>query len=489
MTALLDESCSLACPPRYTTSRSPERPTLGGRVGEIAAMLKTPLMPWQQHVADVALEVDPDTSRLAYREIRLTVPRQSGKTTLMLAVMVHRALGFGQRQRITYTAQTRLKARQKWEDEHVVTLEASPLRSLFTIRRQIGQEAIRWRNGSLHGLEAPSDDAAHGDVLDLGAIDEAFAQEDDRVEQGMKPAMITRVSPQLWIFSTAGTHKSVYLREKVESGRLAAEAGIDSGVAYFEWSAPADADPGDPATWYGCMPALGRTAREEAVRADYQSMKLPEFRRAYLNQWPDEAPDEWIVVGRDAWMALHDPRSEIAPGSPVAFAADITPDRAFGAIAAAGRRADGLLHVETTDDPKQGTSWMAPRLIELAAKYRPCAVVVDGAGEAGSLIAPLEAAGVEVVKPTLRDATQACGQFFEMVTESAGLRHRNEPELNAALAGARTREISDAWLWARKGLSVNISPLVAVTLAAWGLAVRGHLIDQPPPMPFALTGR
>jgi hypothetical protein len=484
MTALLDGSCSLDCPPRYTTSRSPERPTLGGRVAEIAAMLKTPLMPWQQHVADVALEVDPDTGRLAYREVRLTVPRQSGKTTLMLAVMVHRALGFGQRQRITYTAQTRLKARQKWEDEHVVVLEASPLRGLFSIRRQIGQEAIRWKNGSLHGLEAPSDDAAHGDVLDLGAIDEAFAQEDDRVEQGMKPAMITRAQPQLWIFSTAGTHKSVYLREKVESGRLAASAGINSGVAYFEWSAPPEADPADPATWYGCMPALGRTAREEAVRADFQSMKLPEFRRAYLNQFPDEAPDEWQVIGRETWMGLVDRASQ--PQNPVAFAADIMPDRSAGSIAVAGRRGDGNLHVEIADSSRD-TSWMVPRLLELHERWRPCALVIDGAGEAGSLIAPLEAAGVEVVKPTLREATQACGQFHEMVTDSATLRHLDDPALNAALAGARKREISDAWLWHRKGLSVDITPLVAVTLAGWGLATRGHLTDDTP-TPFALFG-
>ena len=55
-------------------------------------MLGTPLMPWQQRVADTALEVDPGTGRLAYREVTLTVPRQSGKTTLILALAVHRAL-------------------------------------------------------------------------------------------------------------------------------------------------------------------------------------------------------------------------------------------------------------------------------------------------------------------------------------------------------------------------------------------------------------
>jgi hypothetical protein len=442
-------------------------------------MLGTPLMPWQRHVADVALELDPATGRLAYREIVLTVPRQSGKTTLQLAVMTHRANGFRGRQKIVYTAQTRLDARKKWEDEHVPILEASPLRGLFRVRRQIGQEAIRWRNGSIQGLAAPSEKAVHGDVLDLGAIDEAFAQEDDRVEQGMKPAMITRPQPQLWIFSTAGTLKSVYLREKVEAGRLAADAGVTSGVAYFEWSARPEDDPGDPATWYGCMPALGRTVREEAIAADHQTMKLDEFRRAYLNQWPSEAPEDWLVISRAQWDELAGPPSP--PVAPVAFAADMTPDYSFGSIGVAWRDADGILHVEIPEgDHRPGTAWMADRLLELYAKWRPCAVVVAAEGPASSLVAPLQAKlpAEVLLKPGAQQRAGATGQFYEAVTESKRLRHLGQPELAAALAGARKQEVGDHWWWARKGLYADVSPLVAVTLAAWGHAMRAHL-HQP----------
>ena len=100
-------SSPLTCPPRFSTPRHPDRDTMGPQVAKVAQALGTPLMPWQQHVADVALEIDPETGRLAYRELVLTVPRQSGKTTLILALAVHRAIGFGQPQRITYTAQTR----------------------------------------------------------------------------------------------------------------------------------------------------------------------------------------------------------------------------------------------------------------------------------------------------------------------------------------------------------------------------------------------
>ena len=207
-------------------------------------------MPWQRHVADVAYEVDPATGKLAYREIRLTVPRQSGKTTLMLAVMTHRCLLMGERQRVFYTAQTGKDARLKWEDEHVPVLERSAFGRLISVRRTNGSEAIRWSNGSLWSLLATTESAGHGAQADLGVLDEAFAYVDDRLEQAMKPAMVTRPQPQLWIVSTAGTEDSLYLNDKVDDGRLRAAAGQTSSVAYFEWSAPEDADIGSEETWF-----------------------------------------------------------------------------------------------------------------------------------------------------------------------------------------------------------------------------------------------
>jgi phage terminase large subunit-like protein len=47
-------------------------------------------MPWQQDAADVAYEYDPVTGLFRYDEVDITVPRQSGKTTLTLAKKVHR---------------------------------------------------------------------------------------------------------------------------------------------------------------------------------------------------------------------------------------------------------------------------------------------------------------------------------------------------------------------------------------------------------------
>ena len=121
------------------------------RSRRVGALLGAPPLPWQRLVMDTALEVDPD-GRPAYREVRVTVPRQQGKTGgLLLPVMVHRALGGvdPRPQRILYTAQDRNHAREKWS-EQVELLDRSPVRRLYTVRRSNGSEAIRWRTGSTH---------------------------------------------------------------------------------------------------------------------------------------------------------------------------------------------------------------------------------------------------------------------------------------------------------------------------------------------------
>lgn len=449
------------CQPRWSTPRS-NRLTLGGRVAQIADIIGTPLMPWQRHVADIAMEIDPETGRLAYREVRLTVPRQSGKSTLMLAAMTHRCIAMGPHQRISYTAQTGKDARLKWEDDHVPVLERSEFGRLMQVRRTNGSEAIRWSNGSIWSLLATTETAGHGAQLDLGVMDEAFALVDDRLEQAMKPAMVTRPQPQLWIVSTAGTNDSLYLNDKTDDGRQRAAAGTTDSVAYFEWSAPEDADIADPETWKACMPALGLTVPIEAIRSDFESMREPEFRRAYLNQRQDRAATApWQVVEQDAWDACLDARSRIE-GDPV-IALDVTPSRSMASIAVAGYRADGLPHIEIIGN-RPGAGWILDWFAadDRVSKYQR--VVIDPVSAAGSMVGDLRALGLQVEEIGTRQFVGGCGKFYDLVTQR-GLRHIGQVPLSSALAGAKKRPLGDAWAWHRRNPSVDVSPLVAATIA------------------------
>lgn len=446
-------------------------------------------MPWQQHVVDVLLEIDPDTGMLAYSEFGLTVPRQSGKSTFLLAKAVHRACAtgfFGPRQQIVYTAQTRKDARKKWEEDYVEDLKASrTYRAKAIPHLGNGNEHMRFPNRSRFGIESTTEKSGHGPTIDEAYIDEAFAQVDGRMEQAFGPSMITRRNKQLGWISTAGwSDGSPYLQAKVAAGRAQVATGNVHGLAYFEWSASEDTDPQDRDARWSYMPALGLTIPEEAVDAALSKAirenKINDYRRAYMNLWvPKSVATDWAVIPQVTWRARQ--VQPAVPEGPVAFAvAAAWPEAESAAIAVAGRRGDRLLVQVHTHRP--GTSWVVEEVIRLRDRYRPCAIVVDKGGPAGRLITDLETAKVELVKANTADAGEAYGQFMTAVAGDAPyLAHFGQEELDDAVAAVQKRPLGDRWTWARKG-ATDISPLEAVTLAAWGHTTRAHTVRSGEPM-------
>lgn len=445
-------------------------------MGAVAKRLGTPFMPWQQHVADVALEVDPVTGRLAYTEMGLTVPRQSGKSTWLLAKAVHRASAtsfFGARQRIVYTAQTRLKAREKWEEDYASALENSrTYGSKIVVHRGNGNEHIRFANGSRFGIEANTEKAGHGGTLDEAYIDEAFSQVDFRLEQAFRPAMITRANKLLGWVSTAGWKDgSPFLQEKVRKGREAVEQDSRRALCYFEWSADEKADPTNRDVWRACMPALGHTIDEEAIAGELKALGLQDFRRAYLNQWVARDLGAGSVIDLVMWGAIADPSSE--PDGPVAIAVDVNPERSAAAVALAGVREDGQRHAELWAH-RPGTGWVAEVVADLVADLAPVSVAVASSGPAASLVSELQEAGVEVDMVGPGEESRACGALFDAVMRRE-LVHSGAPEVLEALKAATKRDSGDGgWTWSRKRTDADISPLVALTLSLYA-----HSVGEP----------
>lgn len=460
--SLLRASGPRDCPPRFSTPRT-DRRTLGPKVGEVARMLGTPLMPWQQHVVDVALELEDDGTP-AYREVVLLVPRQSGKTTLDLSVSTHRAMWHESVS--VYAAQTRNDAREKWEDEFVKRLDRSPIGKArpkpYRVRKQNGREAVMWRNGSRFGITANTEKSGHGPTVDLAMIDEAFSHSDSRLEQAFKPAMATRLLAQLWVKSTAGKHRlaSPYLWGKVEAGRERVVEGRTSGVCYFEWSAPDDADRGDPETWWRCMPALGRTVAVSTIAADFESMDPTEFDRAYLDRWGSLTAES--VIPWDRWKAR---QVLVELDGPYAWGVDVAPDGSSAAICVAGRSGSNA-GVDVAEH-RPGSGWVPDELARMTRDHGASAVVIDPAGPAMSLIPELEQRGVDVRLVSVRDHAAAAQGFLDAVM-NATVDHSGPPELDAAVQGAARRMSGDVWLWARRQATVDITPLVAAALALYG---------------------
>lgn len=407
-------------------------------------------MAHQQLVADVGGELLPDGTP-AFREVIVTLMRQQGKTTLVLATKVERCTLRSSSQRVAYTAQTGSDARKKLLDDEVPILQGSSLwPAVRRVSRAQGSEGIVFRNGSRIDVLASTASAGHGKIIDLGLIDEAFDDTDDRREQAMLPAMITRREAQLYVVSTMGTDDSVYLNRKIDAGRAAALEGRTSGIAYFEWSIPADEDIDDPRVWWRHMPALGTTITEAAVAHARTTMTEGEFRRAFGNQ---RTVTSERAIPAVAWAAAQ--TGDAASGSRV-YSAEVSPDRDWAALAVAG---GGVVEL---GDYQPGVGWVVDRLASLAKRSRS-KVAVDATGPAAALIPELRAAGVDVVEFGSADVTKACGSFYDALADGKVLVRRS-PVLDAAAAAVAKKPVADAWRWGRRG-TTDVTPIMAVTLA------------------------
>lgn len=431
----------------------------------IMEWLGTPPLPWQRTVLDVLGEMLDAVP--AYREVVFTTPRQSGKSLLILAALIHRCLvhpGNDVRpQRVFYSAQTGADARRKLLEDFVPVLERSPLiDAVVNVRRAIGSESVRFAGGSTVQPIASTASAGHGRTIDLGIVDEAFSDVDDRREQALIPAMITVPDAQLLITSTAGTDSSLYFRRKVDAGRASVEADLDRGVAYFEWSASDEVDLDDESTWRSFMPALGRTQPVEAVRHARLTMLPDEFARAFGNRW---TRTDSHVIPWDLWLACRDPRA--APDGVLCFGIDVNPERTGSALVCASAGRPMAVEVVRAE---AGVSWLLEALTALYDRHGAAEFVLDGAGPAGPLVPELERAGLPLRVATTADMARAAQGFFDRVV-NGDLAVRPSSALDDAVAAARKRVRGDAFTWARRDTSADISPLVAASLAcysAWG---------------------
>lgn len=459
-------------------------------------------MPHQRYIAEVGGEYDPVTGIPYYREVVVTIMRQHGKTTLNLSWQLHRCLSprWTQPQRSAFTAQSGKDARDKFLDELFPLIRSSrKLRPLIgRINEGMGNESIRFRNGSLIRLLSTSTSSGHSKTLHQAVLDEIWHDADDRRQQGLRPAMITIPDAQLLICSTAGTDESVILNEKVEAGRLAVEQDIDSGIAYFEWSAPDDWDPDDDESFFEFMPALcpdppcrcgaddggwRHTITIDAVRAERHAMKPPEFARAYGNRKQGRAETKVRVIAEDAWNEMADPQPQRPTGS--AFAVHVSLDRKRVYIAYAGRREDGRFLVGLVEPPRDGVRGVAERMAQLRETWNPAAIVVDTRSE--RLTLDLKRVGIspsddieqpkvgDLVIPSAADTAAAYAVFVDAAQDDQ-LRHADDGPVNAALDVAKTRPLAGGLTWDTRG--DDIGSLKAVTLALWAFEARAHLVVE-----------
>lgn len=342
------------------------------------------------------------------------------------------------------------------------------LRSLVYIRYGSGEQAIEHRNGCRLIYAARNADAGRGFA---GAsslyLDEALRLNPAHLG-ALTPTLMTSPNAQIWYASSGGLSDSTVLW----SLRKRALSGDGGRLAYMEHTAEdvrlgrdgdvvsVRPDPDDQDAWVRANPGLGRTIKLEKIADQRRLLDTNEFMREHLCVWdPEPTAAGQSVFGEGVWAACEDPDSSVEPEW---FGVEILPERGSAAIAVAGRRPDGRVHVEIVDH-REGVEWCHQRLVELHGRWKRPVLIREG-GAAMTLVGGLQAAGVEVEKLGWADYQTSCGQFFDEA-QGKGLVHIGQSSLNVAVGGAKRRDRGEAWVWAPRLSSSDTTPLTAATLA------------------------
>lgn len=397
----------------------------------------------------------------------------------------------------------------------------------------VGSQASTQRITQRMRFLARSKGAGRGFSFNKMIWNEAYALVAAQVD-AVLPTMSAQKNPQLWMGSSPPLDSAT--GEALFRARKAALAGAP-GTTFLDWGMEASLDKlgpcqGEECTheigMVGCIldsqemyaatnPAYPHRIGPEAIARERATMNPTGFARERGGAWPPDLSEGFTVITKEQWEAMADKLSgktaeeviaavtDLGPvgvtqmmlggagqviqrhliGRP-AFAVSVSP-RGNGpvrtSIGLAQRRADGKAHLELIINGP-GTSWIPTTLAKLKRSHDPCAVVIDPGSPAGSVIADVKEAGVEVTAMTTRDVGQAFGMIYDPATsENADDRnvvHLLQPEVTMSLQGAAVRDVGEGKAWDLKKCTTDGTPIDSLTKALWGLATKGTEADVAP---------
>ena len=394
----------------------------------------------------------------------LAVPRQNGKNAALEIRELFGMVALGEK--VLHTAhevKTARKAFMRLVGFFENAKQWPELAALVkSIRRTNGQEAIELHNGASVEFVARTRGSGRGYTVDVLVCDEAQELTDEQLE-ALLPTISSAPTGNPQVVYTGTPPRPDSQATVLRRIRDTALAGESAGLSWHEWSVVDPFDIDDRALWAATNPALGGRLHWSVLEDERAQMSDDGFARERLGYWGTNSSQQ--VIDGDLWESLADP--EPPKSTDTAIALDVTPDRARATVAFAGLRPDGRRHVEVVAN-RPRTGWIVDEAAALRMQRPEAPVVLDASGPAGSLITALQARGIEPVVTGAREMAQACGAFFDAAQERT-LTHYAQPALNSALGGATKRNLGDAWAWHRRDTTVDISPLVAVTLALHGL--------------------
>jgi phage terminase large subunit-like protein len=297
---------------------------------DFASMLKINLMPWQKFVLEHSHKIKPN-GKYATPLVCTVVSRQSGKSTMMLLRILSGLYLFDEPLQIASAHRLTTSLEQFRTLVGLIEGSNDLSKKVQRIKWSHGNEEITVANKtgvSRFAIKAGGS-AARGTSPTTVHLDELREQHDLESFASLRYSLLAAKNPMIMAYSSAGDQHSLVLNQLRDRG-VAAAAGGNDNIAYYEWSAPTD-DVNDPANIIASVPALGHTIHLDNIEQ-------------LLNDPPSvvqtEVLSRWVAtitsaVDETNWRACISEDVDLNPEKITWMALDHSPDRRHAALVAA----------------------------------------------------------------------------------------------------------------------------------------------------------
>lgn len=433
------------------------------------------LLPWQKSILYRWMAVEQDENgewKWVNTDCGLLVPRQNGKSELMIARIVGGMVFLGEA--LIYTAHsdntvTEIKTRvQRFfydaeeEIRNMLTHEfdKEPKSLDYVELRNRGRCVFRTRTRT-NGL---------GTTNDVLLLDED-QEETDAQQEALLPAISAgkRQNHQIIRAGTppsGGSRGTVFLRI-----RKTVIDGKSVSICWQEWSVETMTDPADRDAWYATNPSLGYFLILKAVKDESEKMATDSFNKMRLG-WVAGVESQRAITD-ELWSPLGVEKVSLPDDPNLVYAVKFAPDGSAVSLAVGVVMPNGITHVELIERKPMsaGTGWLAEWLLERWRKANK--IIIDGAAGTQLLVEELVRSNPRLKKkiltPNAREAGAAYGDFHTGV-EHQILTHFNQPALNMSVRTVKKRSIGKdgAFGYASMNPDIQSDPTEAAAFAFYG---------------------
>jgi hypothetical protein len=398
--------------------------TYGPRFAEWAEKRAgVPLYWWQRLVAFRALEHDADGA-LVWEEVLVTVSRQVGKSHLLREIILWRleegpALFGNPEEVVAYTANRLDTSREiirpalAWAEDQYG----------WKARRANGETMVEHPNGSRWIVRALRS-VGYGFSLAMPVVDEAWDVPVEVVDDQLAPTMVTRLSAQLWLVSSAHPEATTLFPDRRKVALAQLHAPEESLLV--EWSADPALPSDSQEAWRQGSPRWDDRRRKFIAR-QWQTSEEGSFIAQWLSRWPKASRAS--LVAEDDWAGMAEPGIKPPDGVPLVITLDAIGGGGFSSVVAWADDA-GVVRLVARQD-----SHRIPALtyVTTMAQEHPGSVLMLGAS-LEALVDPLTFPG-EVSLAGVRETRQAT-HLFQGLAQEGKIRHDGSAVLAAQVGWA-----------------------------------------------------